>query len=88
MHTVRVISMGLGLLAVFCLIGYFTKSYRGLASVALIFIPVWLAGALLNMYIGVKRAGYTVAQELPITVVVFLVPAVLAIAVYWKFKVS
>lgn len=88
MHTVRVISMGLGLLAVFCLIGYFTKSYRGLVSAALVFIPVWFAGALLNMYIGVKRAGYTVAQELPIAVVVFLVPVILAMAVHWKFKIS
>ena len=41
-------------------------------------MPVWLVVALVNMWVGVTRAAYTVAQELPILLVVFAVPAVIA----------
>lgn len=49
-----------------------------------IFLPLWLGAALLNMYIGVKRAGYSVAEEFPIFLVIFVVPAALALVVWWK----
>jgi hypothetical protein len=45
---------------------------------------VWLAVAIANLWVGVTKAGYTVAQELPILAVVFLVPAAIAVAVSWK----
>ena len=47
-------------------------------------MPVWAAVALVNMWVGVTRAGYTVAQEAPILAVVFLVPAALAALVIWQ----
>ena len=37
--------------------------------------PLWLAGAGINMWIGVNRAGYTYAQEFPIFLMVFAIPA-------------
>ena len=40
--------------------------------------------ALLNMWMGVSRAGYSVLEELPIAVVIFLVPAAVAAFVWWK----
>ena len=43
------------------------------------FGPVWAGVALVNMWVGVTRAGYSVAQEAPILVVVFGVPAALAL---------
>ncbi|HEX9706960.1 MAG TPA: hypothetical protein VGA24_04895 [Steroidobacteraceae bacterium] len=38
-----------------------------------------------NTWIGVSRAGYTVLEELPIFLLIFLLPAAVAILVKWKF---
>jgi hypothetical protein len=51
-----------------------------------IFIPVWLVAALINMWIGVSRARYSVAEELPIFLAIFAIPAVVAAFVWWKFS--
>jgi hypothetical protein len=48
---------------------------------ALSFLPVWLAMAVVNMWVGVAHAGYTVRQELPILTLVILIPALAADAV-------
>jgi len=50
-----------------------------------LFIALWLAAALANMWIGVSRAGYSVAEELPIFLVIFALPSVPAAYVWWKF---
>jgi len=82
MHTIMVISVGLLLLAAFILGARFAGASTRAA--ALWFIPAWLAGAGINMGVGVSRAGYTVAQEFPIFLVVFAIPALLAVLVRWK----
>ena len=56
----------------------------GVTTAAKIFIPLWLAAALVNMWIGVARAGYSVAEELPILLVIFAVPALAAAVAWWK----
>jgi hypothetical protein len=38
------------------------------------------------MWIGVSKAGYTVAEEAPIFLVVFAVPVVVALLVAWKLS--
>jgi len=38
------------------------------------------------MAIGVRRAGYTVAEETPVFLVVFSVPALLALFLRWRFR--
>lgn len=43
-------------------------------------MPLWLIFALVNMSIGVLSAGYTVLQELPFLALVFLPPALVALA--------
>lgn len=48
------------------------------AGAARVFIPLWLIAAGLNMWIGVSRAGYSVADEATVFVVVFAVPALVA----------
>jgi len=53
---------------------------------AKLFIPVWLVAALVNMWLGVSRAGYSVAEELPIFLVIFAVPAAIAAFVWWRFS--
>ncbi|HXM81189.1 MAG TPA: hypothetical protein VN929_04595 [Burkholderiales bacterium] len=50
------------------------------------FIPIWLVLALLNMWMGVARAGYSVAEELPIFLLIFALPAAAAAFVWWKFS--
>lgn len=76
MHTAMVIGGGLILLAAMIVVArLFGISAR---SAALAFIPLWFICAVINLWIGVTEAGYTVMQELPILAVVFGVPALLA----------
>lgn len=42
------------------------------------FIVVWFVVAAVNMWIGVSSAGYTFKDELPIFLVIFLIPVVIA----------
>jgi hypothetical protein len=53
---------------------------------ARVFIVVWLAVALLNLWMGISRAGYTWAQEVPIFVRIFVYPAGAAALVWWKLS--
>ena len=86
MHTIKVIAIGCALL-VLCLVagrllsGGTTAS--GLVLGAKIFLPLWLVGAGINMYLGVSRAGYSVADEAPVFLLVFAVPAAIAGVVWW-----
>ena len=87
MHMAMVILAGLLLLAVFALFGWlWGHDAAGVARAATWFMPVWAGLALADLWVGVTRAGYTVAQELPILAVVFLVPAALAALTIWKMK--
>ena len=77
MHTISVVVGGLVLLGFMLAIAKVAGASR--ATTVTVFLAVWLAAALVNMWIGVTRAGYTVGQELPILLVVFGVPAAAAI---------
>ena len=79
MHTVIVIGIGLVVLAACLAVGWAVGGASALPTAALVFLPVWLVGAGLNMAIGVKKAGYTVAEEAPVFLLVFAVPAFLAL---------
>jgi hypothetical protein len=59
---------------------------KTMSIAALIFIPIWLGAALINLWIGVSRAGYSVAEELAIFLGVFAIPAVVALFIWWKFS--
>jgi hypothetical protein len=48
------------------------------------FVVLWFAVAAFNMWVGVAKAGYSVGEELPIFLLLFGVPAVLAALVRWK----
>jgi hypothetical protein len=80
-----VIIGGALLLGVFALFGkLWGGDVAGIGSAAKIFVPVWSVVALVNMWVGVTKAGYTVAQELPILLIVFAVPAALAAILAWQ----
>lgn len=49
-----------------------------------IFIATWFVVAAINMWIGVARAGYSFREELPIFLLIFLLPAVAAVFIRWK----
>jgi hypothetical protein len=89
MHTIMVIGGGFTLLAIFLLVGRSLGGGRvsAAARAALWFIPAWLAASTVNLYIGTTH-GYTVAEELPIALVVFGVPAAVALLFWRKFSGS
>lgn len=78
-----------GLLIFFGLFLYarlFVQHYPG--AVALVtygFIGFWLAATAFNLWVGVNHAGYSVREELPIMLVLFAIPTVIALATKWKF---
>jgi hypothetical protein len=85
-HTLKVIAGGLGLLGLLVLAARFIYGgapAAGMAAAARWFIPLWLVAAGINMYIGVARAGYSVAEEAPIFLLVFAVPAAVALLLAW-----
>jgi hypothetical protein len=86
MHTLKVMAIGFAVLVVCTVAGYFTAGTTGLSRAALIFLPFWAIGAGINMYLGVKRAGYSVADEAPIFLLVFAVPAAVAIGAWLKYR--
>lgn len=86
MHSIMVIGGGLVLLVLFCLIGRTRNGREGIASAALWFLPVWLAASLYNMSVGVRVAGLTVIQEIPFLIIVFGLPALMALIVNRRFR--
>jgi hypothetical protein len=83
-HTLKVIGIGFALLVICSGLGYALTGTSGLARATLIFLPLWAIGAGINMYLGVKTAGYSVADEAPILLIVFAVPAAAALGTWWK----
>jgi hypothetical protein len=59
-----------------------------LGRAALAFVPLWFIGAVINMWIGISRAGYSLADEAPIFLIVFGVPAAVATLLRWKLASS
>jgi hypothetical protein len=51
---------------------------------ALAFLPRWLIGAAINMWIGVSGAGYSMAEEAPTFAIAFGVPPAITLLVGWK----
>ncbi len=87
MRTAIIIVGGFVLLGLFALAGWWLGGGPQSATTAVkIFIPIWLVVALINMWLGVSRAGYSVAEELPILLVIFAIPAAAAGFVWWKFS--
>ena len=88
MHTIVVIGGGFLILGVSLLLGRAVGGHESaqLARVALVFIPVWFALSLLNLWVGVSRAGYSASEEAPVFLAVFALPALSAAFVWWKWS--
>ena len=88
MRTAIIIAGGFLLLGAFLLVARWLggADTKTLVVAAQVFIPIWLAAAGINMWIGVSQAGYSVAEELPILLLIFAPPAATAAFVWWKFS--
>ena len=64
----------------------FATQYPEASRIATIsYVVVWFVVAGANMWVGVSKAGYSVADELPIFLLIFGVPAALALVLRWQF---
>jgi len=87
MRTAIIVVGGLVLLGLFAFVGWWLGGGpQSTKTAAKLFIAVWLAAALINMWLGVSRAGYSVAEELPIFLVIFAIPAAAAAFIWWRFS--
>jgi hypothetical protein len=86
MRTALFLASGLLLLAAFFILAkLFSENYPEAAMWATIaFVVLWLVVTAVNMWVGVNKAGYSAVEELPVFLLLFGVPAVVAIALKWK----
>jgi hypothetical protein len=86
MRTVLFLVAGFLLLSGSLLLGrLFSANYPAATTVAtLAYLALWLLIAGANMWVGVARAGYSVAEELPIFLLIFGLPTVVAGILKWK----
>jgi hypothetical protein len=56
-----------------------------LSGATLGFALLWFVAAAVNMWFGVTRAGYAFNEELPIFLLIFLLPVMVAVFVRWKW---
>jgi hypothetical protein len=81
---VIVIAVGFGVLGLCALVGRVPGGTPGTATAAIVFLPLWFVGSAINLYVGVKRAGYSVKEEAPIFLLIFSVPTVVALFLLGK----
>jgi hypothetical protein len=86
MRTILIIVGGLVLLGIALFLGRWMGGTPTMVTFAKVFVLVWLAVAALNMWMGVSRAGYSVAEEFPIFLVIFALPAAVALVIWWKWS--
>jgi hypothetical protein len=84
MRTAIIIGMGFALLGLCLGAGWLSGGSSRLKAGALVFIALWFIAAAVNMYVGVARAGYSFMEELPIFLLIFGAPAVVALLLRWK----
>ncbi len=86
MRTAMFLFAGLMLMGGFLLLGrLFAGQFPSSARVAtVVFVAVWFVVAAANMWLGVTRAGYSLAEELPIFLLIFAVPVIVAGIVKWQ----
>jgi hypothetical protein len=86
MRTALFLAAGFLLLGATLLLGkLFSSNYPGATAAAtVIYLALWLVIAGANMWVGVAKAGYSVTEELPIFLLIFGLPAVVAGILKWK----
>jgi len=68
------------------LAGLFSETYSGASRVAIgAFLGAWLVICALNLWAGVMHAGYSIGEELPIFLLLFSIPAAVALLLKWRY---
>ena len=87
MRTILFLVAGLFLMASLLIVAkMFSEHFPSAPNWAVVLgLSLWLMITATNMWIGVSKAGYSVAEELPILLVLFAVPAAAVVLVRWRF---
>jgi hypothetical protein len=85
LHTIRILLLGFVVLGAFLLVG---RALGNGSRAALYFLPAWLAGAAINLWFGVVKAGYSLREEAPIFLLIFAIPSAIALLAWWKFRLQ
>jgi len=84
MHTLRIIIGGFLLLGVCLLLGRWIGGAAAVVGVTInCFLVLWLTATLINMWVGVSK-GYSIKDEAPVALLVFAVPAISSILIWWR----
>jgi hypothetical protein len=86
MRSILFLVVGFLLLAVCLLLGrLFSTHYPSAPYAATVaFVSTWLVISIANLWVGVSKAGYAVSEEFPIFLLIFLVPAAVAVVLKWR----
>jgi hypothetical protein len=85
MRTAIIIGIGFALLGACLAAGWFTGGAARARAGLLVFVGLWFVAATANMAVGVVRAGYPFMEELPIFLLIFAVPVIVALFVRTRF---
>jgi hypothetical protein len=85
MRTLIIIGIGLVLLALCLGAGWLAGGAPKLKLAAGVFVGLWVVVAAATMYMGVARAGESFMEELPIFLLIFAVPSIVALVLRYKF---
>jgi hypothetical protein len=83
MHTIKIIIAGLLIWSVINILSHLWVEKVATGSGLVLFLALWLIISVVHLWIGVFHAGYSLAEELPILVVVFSVPAVIGLGCWF-----
>ena len=86
MRTAIIIISGILLLGACLIIARMTGGNETMPTAAKVFVAIWLLAAGANMWMGVAKDRYAFAEELPIFLVIFALPAGTAALIWWKFS--
>lgn len=86
MRTSLFLLAGLLLLAASLLLArLFSQNYPASTTWATaVFLLLWLALTVFNLWVGVTKAGYSTREELPILLLLFGLPAAVALVIRWR----
>lgn len=87
MHTLKIVLGGFLLLGVCLLLGRWIAGAAATVATTKVFLALWLVATLLNMWVGVSKAGYSIKDEAPIALLIFAVPAIAAVIVWWRSSI-
>jgi hypothetical protein len=63
----------------------FAASSTAVQTATIVFAATWFVVAAANLWVGISQAGYSFREELPIFLLIFLVPAAVAGLAKWQF---